>query len=328
MYFLFRGGAVAEQMEASGIPVIIAHTPRYRWGGKIRGFIAFCREHQVDVVINHMDSPVACAHVLALKRALPHIKIFAYLHNDVRCMTVGLKNKLGYIPFIKAGHRCCEKVFAISEFVKTTGMEAYDLPAEKIAVIYNGVDISRFCIAEGREENPRMELIFVGRLIREKGVHLLLDALAQLSEEVRCHTTIVGFGPEYDGLVSQAESLGLQEKVTFLGKRLDVPQLLQKADYFVHPAICQEGFGITLIEAMAAGKPCIAFLGGAVGEIIAQDTDGYLVKMGNVSALTEAIREAYSRHNTQRYRQMSSAAREKAKKFNIRDMVDQLESFY
>lgn len=56
-----------------------------------------------------------------------------------------------------------------------------------------------------------------------------------------------------------AARLHLEDKVQFLGSRTDVPQLLQAADLFVHPATCQEGFGITLIEAMASGVPCLAF---------------------------------------------------------------------
>lgn len=328
MWFLFRGGSVAEQMKAAGIPVVISNTPRYRWGRSMKNFVRYCREEKVDVVINHMDSPVACAHVLTLKRAVPDIKIFGYLHNDVRNMTVGLKKRLGYIPFIKAMHRCCDKVFAISEFVKSAGMAAYGLPAEKIAVVYNGVDVTRFSGIGPRESDSRMELIFVGRLIRDKGVHLLLEALSRLEPEFDCHATIVGSGPEYDALVQQAEALQLQEKVNFLGKRMDVPELLWQADWFVHPAICQEGFGITLIEAMAAGIPCIAFNGGAIPEIIDHGKDGYLVEMGSVEAMAEAIRQAYRQHNTDAYRQMSAAAIKKAKTFHIRDMVRQLESFY
>lgn len=328
MWFLFRGGAVADQMKEAGIPVVISGTPRYRWGSSIREFIRYCRDEQVDVVVNHMDSPVACAHMMALKRAIPRIKMFGYLHNDVRCMTVGLKNKLGYIPFIKAMHRCCDKVFAISEFVKTAGMEAYALPPEKIAVVYNGVDLSRFSAVQDRPANPRMELIFVGRLIREKGVHLLLEAISKLPPEVRCHATIVGFGDVYEELTSQAKELNLEDRVDFLGKRMDVPALLRNADYFVHPAICQEGFGITLIEAMAVGKPCIAFRGGAIPEIISDGTDGFMAEMASVEDLVKKLCQAYALYATDAYSRMSDAARKKAETFNIQDMVNQLESFY
>lgn len=327
MWFLFRGGAVADRMKESGIPVVISGTPRYRWSRSIREFIRYCRQEQVEVVVNHMDSPVACAHVMALKRAIPEIKLFGYLHNDVRCMTASLKHRLGYIPFIKAMHRCCHKVFAISEFVKRAGMEAYHLPAEKIAVVYNGVDVSRFSASGDSSARSRMELIFVGRLIREKGVHVLLEALTQLEAEI-CHTTVVGFGPEYENLIRQAEQLQLTGKVDFLGKRMDVPELLGKADFFVHPAICQEGFGITLIEAMAMGKPCIAFRGGAIPEIIDHGVDGFQVKMGSAADLAQTIRNAYDLYHTPNYRRISEAARKKAQSFDIGEMVRNLEAYY
>lgn len=328
MWFLFRGGSVAEQMKASGIPVVIAGTPRYRWRKKIKEFVQYCRQEKVDVVINHMDSPVACAHVMALKRALPEIQIFGYLHNDVRDMTVGLKNRLGYIPFIKAMHRCCDKVFAISEFVKMAGMEAYGLKEEKIAVVYNGVDVERFSVNQETQPHCGTELIFVGRLIREKGVHLLLEAMNRLPAEVNCHATVVGFGSEYENLRSQAESLNLDGRVDFLGKRMDVPQLLQKADWFVHTAICQEGFGITLVEAMAAGKPCIAFNGGGIPEIIDDGANGFLVEMGSVEALVQSILKACAKTGTSAYAQMSALAKRRAGDFRIEDMVNHLEGWY
>jgi len=328
MWFLFRGGSVAEQMKASGVPVVIAGTPRYRWHKKIKEFVQFCRQEKVDVVINHMDSPVACAHVMALKQAIPEIRIFGYLHNDVRDMTVGLKNRLGYIPFIKAMHRCCDKVFAISEFVKMAGMEAYGLKEEKIAVVYNGVDVDRFSAEQEMQPHSGTELIFVGRLIREKGVHLLLEAMSRLPAEVNCHATIVGFGSEYENLRSQAESLNLDGRVDFLGKRMDVPQLLQKADWFVHPAIWQEGFGITLIEAMAAGKPCIAFCGGAIPEIITDGADGFLVELGSAEALAESIIKACAMKEKPDYMAMTEAARKRACDFRIQNMVEQLEAWY
>ena len=172
-----------------------------------------------------------------------------------------------------------------------------------------------------------MELIFVGRLIREKGVHLLLEALSRLPEEIRVHATVVGFGPEYDNLRARAEELGLEARVDFLGKRMDVSQLLEKADFFVHPATLQEGFGITLVEAMAAGKPCIASNGGAIPEVL-DDRTGFLFTLGSVSELAQKITEAYSLIGTQRYETMSEDARKRAESFSIGAMVSSLEALY
>lgn len=327
MYFIFSGGTVADAMKESGIPVVIAHTPRYSWKEKIGQFIQYCREEKIDVVVNHLDSPVACAFVCALKKAMPDMKIFSYLHCDARDVVKGLKGQLVYKTFGKQMQKRCEKVVAISEFVKQTGIAAYDLAAEKIVVIHNGVDISKFCMPEVQSWRSHMELIFVGRLIRAKGVHLLLEALAQLPEDVKVHATIVGFGPEFENLQKQASDMGLEKKVAFLGKRMDVSRLLGNADFFVHPATLQEGFGITLVEAMASGKPCIASNGGAIPEVL-DDSTGFLFALGSVSDLVEKITQAYALHGTPQYETMSRAARKKAKNFTIDGMVNRLESLY
>lgn len=196
MYFIFHGGAIADSMRDSGIPVVIAETPRFVWKKKIEEFVQYCENEKINVVVNHMYSPVACFYVYALKRRLPHVKILNYLHSDVRSIVKGIKGKLVYRPLIRVMQKCCDKVIAISEFVKAAGMEAYGLPVEKIKVIYNAVDMERFTPTRLKSTSNIMELIFVGRLIHEKGVHLLLEALSLLPKELPVHAKIVGYGPE------------------------------------------------------------------------------------------------------------------------------------
>ena len=328
MYFIFRGGSIADSMRESGIPVIIANTPRFIWHQKIEAFIQYCSDEKIDVVVNHMYSPVAGFYVCALKRKLPHIKILNYLHSDVRDIVKGVKGKLLYRPLVRAMQKCCDKVIAISEFVKVAGMEAYGLPEDKIEVIYNGVDLSRFAPSAQISDKRVMELIYVGRLVPEKGVHILLKAISLLPKDMPVHVKIVGYGSEYEPLKLETEKLGICEKVTFLGKRTDVPQLLAQADYFVHPAICQEGFGITLVEAMACGIPCIASRGGAIPEIIDDGINGYIVEIGNAQALADAIIKAYENNNAEHYCKMSRNAIESAQKYNIEAMVAKLELLY
>lgn len=327
MYFIFRGGAIAESMRNFGIPVVIANTPRFKWKKKIEEFVRYCSEEKVDVVVNHMYSPVACFYVYALKHKLPHIKILSYWHCDERTNVKGVKGKLLYRPLVRAMQRCCDKVIAISEFVKQAGIEAYGTPDNKIVVIYNSIDLRRFSFSAQRSARERMELIFVGRLAPEKGVYLLLEALSKLSDQLDVHVSIVGFGVEYEKLLDQMKRLQLDAKVDFLGKRTDIPQLLAQADFFVHPAVCQEGFGITLVEAMACGKPCIASRGGAIPEIIDEHT-GFVFELGSASDLAAKIEEAYRLWTTGHYAGMSEAARRRAEQFDIKTMVSALEAWY
>ena len=75
-----------------------------------------------------------------------------------------------------------------------------------------------------------------------------------------------------------AAELGVQDKISFEGKSNRVRDYLYAADVFVHPARCPEGFGITLVEAMATGLPCIAFEKGAIPELITSGREGFLEK--------------------------------------------------
>ena len=95
----------------------------------------------------------------------------------------------------------------------------------------------------------------------------------------------------------------------------------------MHPATLQEGFGITLVEAMASGKPCIASNGGAIPEVL-DETTGFLFTLGSVSDLVEKITQAYTLYGTAEYEAMSSAARKKTENFTIDGMVNRLESLY
>ena len=327
MYFIFNGGTIADNMRNHGIPVVIANTPRFKWKKKIQEFVQYCAEEKVDVVVNHFNSPVACFYVYALKQKLPHIKILGYWHRDERDTVKGVKGKFLYHPLIRAMQKRCDKVIAISEFVKKAGMEAYELPEEKIEVIYNAVDLNRFKPSSRIHTGGVMKLIYVGRLIPEKGVHLLLEALSMLPENLPVQTQIVGYGVELEHLKMLAEDLGVAEKTEFLGKRSDVPQLLEQADFFVHPATCQEGFGITLIEAMACGIPCIASRGGAIPEIITDGT-GFMFELGAAADLARKIMEAYHVNQTSEYEIMCKSTRKRAERFGISDMVQKLEALY
>ena len=88
---------------------------------------------------------------------------------------------------------------------------------------------------------------------------------------------IIGDGPYKTKLESLVKEQHLENKVVFLGTRYDVSQLLEKADIFVHVPIIEEGFGITIVEAMASGKLCICSNSGAISEIIENDGNGFLV---------------------------------------------------
>ena len=128
---------------------------------------------------------------------------------------------------------------------------------------------------------------FVARLVPGKGHADALRAFARVvREETSARLIIAGDGPLQRSIENLAISLSIGERVKLLGYRKDVPALLAASDAFVHPSL-GEPFGLSILEAMAAGRPVIAYRDGGPSEVI-QD-GGILVAPGDIAGLTEAM---------------------------------------
>ena len=129
------------------------------------------------------------------------------------------------------------------------------------------------------------------RLAHWKGQHVAIDALALLPE-ARCVIAGDALFGEADyalSLRARAVSLGVSDRVIFLGHRADVPRLMRAMDAVVHPSIDPEPFGRTLVEAMLCGVVVIASACGAANEILDEGRAGLLVKPGDAASLARAL---------------------------------------
>lgn len=123
------------------------------------------------------------------------------------------------------------------------------------------------------DDKEPTQILFVGRLVRQKGVDVLLNALSIIDKSFgrEFHCSIVGDGPERHNLVMMANSLGLNHRVSFFGRSSEVSVHYSKADIFVLPSR-YEGFPNTLIEAMTFGLPVVASACGAgVADVLSAD---------------------------------------------------------
>jgi colanic acid/amylovoran biosynthesis glycosyltransferase len=158
---------------------------------------------------------------------------------------------------------------------------------------YLGVDTAFFDGARG-EFNP-MSILFVGRLVRRKGVHVLLEALRILRDRgVAANLTVVGEGPESRRLRTTADSSNLP--VRFLGRKnhAEIRELLRQTAVFCAPSLTTggevpEALGLVLLEAAAMGVPVIGTRNGGIPETMEDGNTGYLVDQDSAPSLADGL---------------------------------------
>lgn len=161
------------------------------------------------------------------------------------------------------------------------------VPARKIAVVPNGLDLPRF--APRRSSAPRRRVVVVANLRPEKRHDVLIDAApAVLAAFPDARFEIVGGGPERERLLARVDSLGVRHAFSFLGHRDDVPARLSAADVFVLPSE-SEAFPNAVLEAMAAGLPIVASGVGGILELIDDGRTGLLTPVGDPAALADRL---------------------------------------
>ena len=187
---------------------------------------------------------------------------------------------------------------AVSEDLKQFVLDRTGIPADRVQVIYNGVDEAPEAdpagIAQYRRDlglsDDELVVGVVGNLYPVKGQTYLLDAVPQVLQT--CPKTtflLIGRGELEVPLKTKVKTLGIEEKVRFLGLRHDVPKLLAIMDVFAMPSL-SEGLSIALLEAMAAGKPVVVTHVGGNPELVVHNETGLLVPPKDAAALASALR--------------------------------------
>lgn len=169
------------------------------------------------------------------------------------------------------------------------------IPLDKVSVVSNGTDLplERIRASTQRPSTEKRVVLSVSNLAKLKGIDINLRALAQISSDspsLDWEYRIVGDGPERETLKALAADLGIQHRVSFLG-RLPYAQTMKEmanCDVFSLPS-WGEAFGIVYLEGMARCRPVLGCLGWGAEEVIRHDVDGLLVPEKDVSKLAEAL---------------------------------------
>jgi len=307
--------------------------------------------------VKHIRIPIRTKKEVSPKIILSFLKLFFLVkkykidlvHTQSRTTQVlgCLLNKYRGIAHIFTGHGffqpklsrklfpCwAQKVIAISAQVACHLQDDFKLAAEKIQVVHNGVDVSKYILNKTKEEMKRslgltqnFVIGHIGRLADVKGQTYLIAALPEILRSFpQAQLLIAGEGKMFDRLRRQVKLSGLEKNVIFIPRVDDTRKILSAIDVFVMPSL-QEGLGLALMEAMACGLAVVGSDVGGIKTLIQNEVTGLLVKPADQAALSRAILELLN-DKTKRDLLGKNAGNFIADNFSQDKMVSQTEGIY
>ena len=214
---------------------------------------------------------------------------------------------------------------AVSEYLKKKLMAA-GVKADKVSVILNGVkDPGLDSRLRGNDGGGVVVIGSIGRLHKVKNYVELIRACSKL-HITNYKLLIIGEGSERSNLEKQIAELGLRDKVELVGNVDDVSELMSQIDFYVQPSL-SEGFGLTVVEAMLAGKPVIVSPCGSLPELVEDGNTGIVMKSTGAVDIAKAINGLLS--NKERAQELAVAGQAYAvSNFGVEKWVNETEKTY
>ncbi len=261
--------------------------------GALHRLVRLLEDGKYDVLHSHLFRADLYGS-LAVSRLGPAApRLVSTRHNDDRFF---LHPLVGIVHYLVSARQ--DMIIAISDHIARFTIARGVRDPARVRRVYHGLQAPDTSAQERLRAETRRDLGVppdaflvgnVGRLAPQKGQRHLVRALPSLLERVPdAHLVIAGGGELESYLRGLAEELGVTERVHVLGPRRDVPAIMHALDVFAMPSIW-EGFGIVLLEAMAAGKPVVASRVATIPEVVLDDETGILVPPGDATALAEAF---------------------------------------
>jgi len=286
---------------------VIVHTHTYKagilgcWAAKIAGVPIIVHTSHGHVFFGHF-SPLVSRLFLMIE------KLTAYTIDRMVALSEGERND--YIAF------------SISK-------------PDKIVKIHSGVEIDRFLEAQVNIEEKKKSLGLnpeslvvgtVGWLLPVKGPMYLLKAMVILwRSHPKIRLVFIGKGELENELKAEAFRIGISDRITFLGWREDIPEVMQILDIFVLASL-NEGMGRVLVEAMSLGKPIVASDVGGIPDLVIHGKNGFLVPPKNPERLAKYIKILIE--DKDKREKMGQAGKEMASHFSKEKMVKRIAELY
>lgn len=227
-------------------------------------------------------------------------RVVGTFHVDTTYDLDGVRSGIPHRALEYISNHCLTKAIAVSDATGDDWKRRTNLAGSRVVTIYNGIDTEEFRprrpAAEARralglpDEPGLVWLGNIGRLDRAKGQGDLIEAFRRLTPEFpTLRLMIAGTGPLREQLEARADSLGLADRVHWLGFQTDVPKVLDAIDIFAFPSVC-EACPYALLEAMSTEKPCVATAVGGIPEMIVEGETGFVTPARDPARLAASIR--------------------------------------
>jgi glycosyltransferase involved in cell wall biosynthesis len=251
--------------------------------------IRLVQRNRIDVINVHY--PLNNSFYFGLCRRIVPIVLVSSIHGSD--IFPGVKRRVRYSRLFQFLLSSSDLIVAPSHGFKKAFLEVFPHLNGKTTVIHNGVDpaeLNGLC-SETTEDAQSPYILCVSNYKKHKAIDVLVQAFKLVCEAIpSAKLVIAGGGPLRGQMEDLASSMGVQDKIQFLGliKRAELAKLLHNCDAFVLPSRF-ETFGIAILEAMACKKPVVATTAGGIPEIIEDGKNGILVEPDNPTALAEAL---------------------------------------
>jgi len=280
---LTRGGPLEEELGRAGVPVHVLHK-QGRWDlGVVRRLRRIIRGTSPRIIHTWLPTANTLGRIAGLLEKTP-VLIASERAKDA------WKG-----PLRRAADRFLaarsQRILTNSQAVKSFLSEQIGLPADKIAVIPNGLEFDATASGSVEDPSPTGEVLEIGTVARlepQKGLSYLVEAIARLPKDMEFRLWIAGGGPDEASLREQVTRLDLGETVQFLGIRHDVPALMTRLDLFVLPSLW-EGLPNVVLEAMAARRAVVATNVDGTPEAAIHGQTALLVPPRDPAALADAM---------------------------------------
>lgn len=287
--------------------------------------------HGIEVLHVHYAIPHAYAGYMA-KKILEEEGIYLPMVTTLHGTDITLVGKHPfYKPAVTFSINNSDIVTSVSESLRKDTYKSFNIRKE-IEVIPNFIDVAKYenktftdCQRELMADEDEKIITHISNFRKVKRVDDVIKIFFEIQKKMKAKLMMVGEGPEKEMAEDLAESLGIEDKVLFVGQSHEIDKILCFSDLFLLPSET-ESFGLAALEAMVNGVPVISTNTGGLPEVNIQGVSGYLSNVGDIEEM--AANGIKILENQKTLEKFKEGARVTAKKFDINQIVPLYESLY